>query len=120
MISYPFGSNKLKNQSLKDNHRSRTVAVKFAKAVFTVCFSICLLLGLMRDAMSRAEVPGTTVRHIYRSVTGKPDKQTESPGPDDGYIWYRGKCEYLCSASPNAEPVPTWEQFQGRSNRNLS
>ena len=58
MISYPFESNKLKNQSLKNNHRSRTVAMKFAKAVFTVCFSTCLLLGLMRDAMSRAEVPG--------------------------------------------------------------
>ena len=44
MISYPFGSNKLKAQWLNNYPRNRTIATKFAKALFTVSLSICLLV----------------------------------------------------------------------------
>ena len=56
MIYYPFGSSKLKVQSLNNYPRSHTVAMKFTKGLFTVSLSICLLLVPILGAVSRDEV----------------------------------------------------------------
>ena len=81
MIYYPFGSNKLKAQSLNNSHRSRTIATKFAKILFTVSLSICLLLGPISRAMSRDEVPGQSSSTSTDQSTVNPINRAKAPGP---------------------------------------
>ena len=81
MISYPFGSNKLKAQWLNNSHRSRTVATKFAKILFTVSLSICLLLVPILRAMSRDEVPGQWSSTSTDQSTVNPINRAKAPGP---------------------------------------
>ncbi len=80
MIYYPFGSNKLKDQSLNNYHRSRTVAMKFAKGLFTVSILIFFFLGLMPRAMSRAEVPGQSSGTSTDQSTVNPINRAKGQG----------------------------------------
>ena len=81
MISYPFGSSKLKAQWLNDSHRSHTVAMKFTKALFTVSLSICLLVVPILRAMSRAEVQGQSSSTSEDQSTVNPINRAKAPGP---------------------------------------
>ena len=58
-------------------YRSGTVAMKFAKVLFTVYFSIFLLLGMMPSALSQDVAPGPTVI-VYGT---KEDANTKVPPP---------------------------------------
>ena len=80
MISYPFGSSKLKDQSLNNYHRSRTIATKFAKALFTVSLSICLLVVPILGAMSRAEVQGQSSGTSTDQSTVNPISRAKGQG----------------------------------------
>ena len=80
MIYYPFGSNKLKAQWLNNYHRSRTVAIKFAKGLFTVSILIFFFLGLMPRAMSRAEVPGQSSGTSTDQSTVNPINRAKGQG----------------------------------------
>ena len=81
MISYPFGSNKLKAQWLNNYPRNRTIATKFAKALFTVSLSICLLVVPILGAMSRAEVQGQSSSTSEDQSTVNPINRAKAPVP---------------------------------------
>ena len=80
MISYPFGSNKLKAQWLNNYHRSRTIAMKFAKILFTVSILIFFFLVPILGAMSRAEVQGQSSGTSTDQSTVNPINRAKGQG----------------------------------------
>ena len=80
MISYLFGKHKLKDQSMNFYSLSDEVIMKFAKILFTVSVSICLLLGPISRAMSRDEVPGQWSSTSTDQSTVNPINRAKEPG----------------------------------------
>ena len=81
MISYLFGKHKLKDQSMNFYSLSDEVIMKFAKILFTVSLSICLLLVPILSAMSRAEVQGQSSGTSTDQSTVNPINRAKAPGP---------------------------------------
>ena len=91
-----FGRNKLKGQSISYYYHSGTVAMKLARVLSTVYFSIFFLLGLIPLAISQDAVPGPTI-----TVYGiREDANTRVPPPPMPRSPSRRPGQYLRGVDP--------------------